>query len=63
MKAGADADITVFDPAHVADQATFAKPAQYSEGIPYVLVNGTFVVKNDVLQDGVAPGKGVRYGR
>jgi N-acyl-D-aspartate/D-glutamate deacylase len=57
---GADADITVFDPARVADRATFEQPAQYSVGIPYVLVNGTFVVKNGELQDGVAPGRAVR---
>jgi N-acyl-D-aspartate/D-glutamate deacylase len=56
----ADADITVFDPARVADRATFEQPAQYSVGIPYVLVNGTFVVKNGELQDGVAPGRAVR---
>jgi dihydroorotase len=57
---GADADLTIFDPARVIDRATFDHPAQYSEGIPYVLVNGVLVVKNSVLQDHVAPGQGVR---
>jgi N-acyl-D-aspartate/D-glutamate deacylase len=57
---GADADIAVFDPARVTDRATFDKPAQYSEGIQYVLVNGTLVVKAGELVDGVAPGRGVR---
>lgn len=57
---GADADITVFDPARVADRATFEEPALPSVGILYVLVNGTFVVKNGELQDGVAPGRAVR---
>ncbi len=57
---GADADITVFDPARVIDKATFENPAQNSEGIPYVLVNGTFVVNHGELVDGVAPGVGVR---
>ena len=57
---GADADITVFDPARVMDRATFENPAQYSEGIPYVLVNGTFVVDRGELVSGVAPGRGVR---
>jgi dihydroorotase len=57
---GADADITVFDPARVIDRATFEKPAQYSEGIQYVLVNGTPVVRDGELVSGVAPGKGVR---
>ena len=57
---GADADITVFDPARVTDRATFDKPAQYSEGIPYVLVNGTLVVDRGELVSGIAPGRGVR---
>ena len=57
---GADADITVFDPARVIDRATFENPAQYSEGIEYVLVNGTLVVKGGKLVEGVAPGLAVR---
>jgi dihydroorotase len=57
---GADADITVFDPDRVTDRATFEKPAQYSEGIPYVFVNGVMVVKNGELQESVLPGRGVR---
>jgi N-acyl-D-aspartate/D-glutamate deacylase len=56
----ADADITVFDPARVIDRATFENPAQYSEGIAYVLVNGTLVVKGGELVEGVAPGLAVR---
>ena len=61
LQVGADADITVFDPGHVIDKATFEKPAQYSEGIPYVMVNGVWVVKNNELQSGVFPGRGLRY--
>jgi N-acyl-D-aspartate/D-glutamate deacylase len=57
---GADADITVFDPQRVIDRATFENPAQYSDGIPYVVVNGTLVVKNGELIDGIAPGRPVR---
>jgi len=60
IEVGADADITVFDPARVIDRATFENPAQYSDGIPYVLVNGTFVVKGGELVEGVAPGVGLR---
>jgi N-acyl-D-aspartate/D-glutamate deacylase len=60
IKAGADADITVFDPAHVIDRATFDKPAQYSDGIPFVMVNGVFVVKNGEIQNGVSPGRAIR---
>jgi dihydroorotase len=61
LQTGADADITVFDPEHVIDKATFEKPAQYSEGIPYVMVNGVWVVKNSEIQAGVYPGRGLRY--
>jgi len=60
LQVGADADITVFDPARVVDRATFDKPAQYSDGIPYVLVNGALVVRNSELQDGAAPGRPLR---
>jgi len=60
LQVGGDADITVFDPERVIDRATFENPAQYSEGIPYVLVHGVFVVKDGRFQDGVAPGRGLR---
>jgi N-acyl-D-aspartate/D-glutamate deacylase len=60
LQVGADADITVFDPDKVIDRATFDNPAQYSEGISYVLVNGTFAVKDGRVQQGVAPGRGLR---
>jgi N-acyl-D-aspartate/D-glutamate deacylase len=57
---GADADITVFNPETVKDKATFDEPLQYSEGIPFVLVNGVAVVKNGQLVDGVFPGRAGR---
>jgi N-acyl-D-aspartate/D-glutamate deacylase len=60
LQVGADADITVFDPDRVIDKATFERPAQYSEGIPYVMVNGVWVVKNGAIQPGVDPGRGLR---
>jgi N-acyl-D-aspartate/D-glutamate deacylase len=60
LQVGCDADITVFDPARVIDRATFDNPAQYSDGIPFVLVGGTFVVRNGELVAGVAPGRAVR---
>jgi dihydroorotase/N-acyl-D-amino-acid deacylase len=44
LRAGAFADITVFDPAHVRDRATFEAPNQYPEGIEYVFVNGKIEV-------------------
>ena len=59
VQVGADADLTVFDPATVIDRATFADPAIPSAGIPYVLVNGEFVVRNGELTD-ATPGVGIR---
>jgi dihydroorotase/N-acyl-D-amino-acid deacylase len=44
LRAGAFADITVFDPARVRDLATFEQPNQYPEGIEYVVVNGQLEV-------------------
>jgi dihydroorotase len=60
IKTGADADITLFDPAKVIDKATFEKPDQYSEGIPFVLVNGVFVVRDGKVVEGVKPGVGIK---
>jgi dihydroorotase len=62
IKVGADADIAVFDPARVIDKATFDKPDQYSEGIPYVLVNGVLVVRDGQIVEGVKPGVGIKAG-
>jgi N-acyl-D-aspartate/D-glutamate deacylase len=61
LQVGADADITVFDPERVIDKATFERPAEYSEGIPYVMVNGVWVVENGAIQPDVYPGRGLRY--
>ena len=60
VKVGADADLTIFDPATVIDRATFAQPALYSEGIRHVLVGGVFVVRDEKLVENVKPGKAIR---
>jgi N-acyl-D-aspartate/D-glutamate deacylase len=60
IRVGADADITVFDPARVIDKATYDEPLQYSEGIQFVLVNGIPVVKDGRLVEGVFPGRPAR---
>ena len=59
IREGADADLTLFDPATVADAATYEEPARYSIGIRYVLVNGVAVVRDGKLQ-AVTPGRAVR---
>jgi dihydroorotase len=63
LQVGADADVTVFDPARVVDRATYEDAARYSEGIVHVLVNGTFVVRGEQLVDGAHPGRPVRAPR
>lgn len=44
LREGLKADVVVFDPATIRDRATYFQPFQYSEGVNFVLVNGTFVV-------------------
>ena len=46
LKPGYYADILVFDPATVKDNATYEKPQQYSTGMIHVWVNGVQVLKN-----------------
>jgi N-acyl-D-amino-acid deacylase len=41
IRAGAFADLVVFDPARIIDKATYDSPLQYSDGIVSVFVNGT----------------------
>src|SRR5262249_31328088 len=61
LQVGADADIVVIDPERGIDRATYDNPAaQYSEGIPDVLVGGVLVVRDGKLVTGVVPGRGVR---
>ena len=44
VKTGYAADLAVFDPATVRDEATFPDPHRHPVGIPYVVVNGHVVV-------------------
>jgi len=60
IRVGADADLAIFDPARVIDKSTYDVPAKYAEGVQYVLVNGTVIVKDGELQAGVHPGRAVR---
>ena len=57
---GADADVTVFDPARVRDRATYEEPTSYSDGIQHVLVSGTFVVRDGETVEDAFPGRPVR---
>jgi len=60
IRVGADADLTIFDPQTITDRSTFQDPAQYAQGIRFVLVNGVLIVKEGQLQSNVYPGRPVR---
>jgi dihydroorotase len=60
LRAGADADIAVFDLDATRDAATYEQPVQYSEGMRFVLVNGQFVVRDGKVVEGATPGQPVR---
>jgi dihydroorotase len=62
IRAGADADIVVFNPETIIDRGTFEDPVQAPEGIKYVLVNGTVTVDDGKPAEGAAAGKAVRVG-
>ncbi|NIR02705.1 MAG: amidohydrolase family protein, partial [Gemmatimonadales bacterium] len=49
IAAGNWADITVFEPDEVADNATFENPRQTASGIRFVVVNGEVVLENGTL--------------
>src|SRR5438477_830755 len=53
---GMFADVVVFDPAIIADRATFEKPHQYAVGMKHVFVNGVQVLK-DGEHTGAKPGR------
>jgi len=59
LKPGLAADVTVFDPRTVADQATFEQPHQPSVGFAYVFVNGQKVLDHGKLA-AARPGRGLR---
>ncbi|MGB3365792.1 MAG: amidohydrolase family protein [Thermodesulfobacteriota bacterium] len=60
IQEGADSDITIFDPKTVTDNSTMKQGALPATGIPYVLVNGTIVVKDSKVLEDVFPGKPIR---
>jgi N-acyl-D-amino-acid deacylase len=56
LKADMFADVVVFDPASIADRATFEQPHQYAVGVKHVFVNGVAVLK-DGEHTGATPGR------
>jgi len=59
LKTGNFADIVIFDPATIADHATFDHPQQFATGMRDVFVNGTQVLRNGE-HTGATPGQVVR---
>jgi dihydroorotase len=60
LQVGADADIVIFDPAAVRDNATVERPNQFSSGFAYVLVGGQVVKDPRGLRRDVRAGEAVR---
>jgi N-acyl-D-amino-acid deacylase len=58
LAAGLVADLVVFDPARIADRATFDAPFQYPDGIAAVVVNGTVTLRDG--EAGPRAGKSVK---
>ena len=63
LQIGMDADVTVFDPVTVKERATYAEPAQMSEGISWVIVNGSVVLDDGTIVEGAEPGEWLRHPR
>jgi hypothetical protein len=61
LQQGMVADITIFDPAAVRAQSTYEHGALPSTGIPYVVVNGTVVVRDAEVLKGTNPGQPIRF--
>ncbi|MBI4664501.1 MAG: amidohydrolase family protein [Verrucomicrobia bacterium] len=60
IQVGADADLTIFDAERIIDRSTYEKPAQPSDGIRFVLVQGVPVVRDRQFQTSLTPGRAVR---
>jgi N-acyl-D-aspartate/D-glutamate deacylase len=60
VQVGCDADIVVFNPATVSDQATYEQSTRPPTGIRHVLVNGTPVVRDAAIEIDALPGQPVR---
>lgn len=59
LNPGCFADVVVFDPARIADHATYKSPQQYATGVGDVFINGVQVLR-DGEHTGAKPGRVVR---
>jgi N-acyl-D-aspartate/D-glutamate deacylase len=60
LRSGLDADVVVFDPATITDQASYRHSTRPSAGIRHVLVDGSFVVRDGGIVRDALPGRPVR---
>ena len=61
LKPGMKADIAIFDADRILDKATYDAPHQYAEGVSYVIVNGTVILREGRMTD-ARPGRVLRRG-
>ena len=59
LRAGAFADVVIFDPLRVRDLATYAQPHQFAAGVHHVLINGQLALR-DGAPTGARPGRFVK---
>ncbi|MBO3116489.1 amidohydrolase family protein [Winogradskyella sp. DF17] len=59
LQIGADADITVFNPETIIDKATFEDGLDFSEGVEFVIVNGTLLLNKGTLIENKFPGQAI----
>ena len=59
LQPGYYADVVIFDPENIRDNATFEDPHQYADGVIHVLVNGVQVLR-DGQHTGATPGRFVK---
>ncbi len=62
VKPGADADLVVFDPVRVTDQATYSDTTRPSSGVRHLLVDGVFVIRDGELVLDAQPGRLITAG-
>ncbi len=60
LRRGAFADVIVFDPATIRDEATYVEPTKLATGVRWVFVNGQAAVTNGSVS-GVMAGRGLRH--
>jgi N-acyl-D-amino-acid deacylase len=59
VRPGMAADLVAFDPLTIRERSTYEAPSAYSEGIPFVAVNGVLVVDGGRITD-ARPGRVLR---